>query len=233
MIHGPSLALGAGIAAAALVATFLVVGAASNEPQLAMAPAAGGQDGVTMETYTGNGSPALGDANAPMTLVEFGDYQCHFCNVFFHETEGAILEEYVEAGRARLIFKDFNIIGPDSVLASHAAHCAGDQGSFWEYHDILYENWTGENDGWASEENQRGFASGLGLDVERWSECVKEQRHSAKILASNQDARALGLTGTPAFFIIAPDGNITRVFGAQPYEHFAGILDAELARTGN
>ena len=88
--------------------------------------------------------------NAPITLVEFGDYQCHYCNVFFDTIEEDIIKNYVETGKVKIIFKDYNIIGSDSVKASHGAHCAGEQGLFWEYHDILYSNWTGENNGWAS-----------------------------------------------------------------------------------
>ncbi len=114
----------------------------------------------------GNGSPILGGANAPVTLVEFGDYQCHFCNVFFHSTEDEILTNYVETGKVKMIFKDYNIIGSDSVNTSYGAHCANEQGLFWEYHDILYTNWTGENNGWASSENLLKFAEKIGLDVE-------------------------------------------------------------------
>ena len=180
-----------------------------------------------------NGSPILGSTSAPVTLVEFGDYQCHFCNVFFHETEGRILEDYVDTGKVRIIFKDYHIIGPDSVEASHGAHCAGSQGLFWEYHDVLYENWTGENNGWASYENLEGFASEIpGLDRGEWAQCMQDRPHSAAILASNRDAKALGLSATPSFFVIGPDGEASRVVGAQPYEFFADVFDAKLAGAG-
>ena len=76
---------------------------------------------ITMNTFLANGSPILGNPDALVTLVEFGDYQCHFCNVFFHSTEDDILKNYVETGKVRMIFKDYNIIGPDSISASHGA----------------------------------------------------------------------------------------------------------------
>ena len=183
---------------------------------------------ITMDTFLLNGSPILGDPNAPITLVEFGDYQCHYCNVFFESIEEDIIKNYVETGKVKMIFKDYNIIGPDSVKASQGAHCANDQGLFWEYHDILYSNWTGENNGWASGTNLANFAQEVGLDTNEWSECMIQQKHSQTILNSNDDAKALELTGTPAFFVINSNGEISKLFGAQPFEVFKKTFDSEL-----
>ncbi|MFQ5476188.1 MAG: DsbA family protein [Nitrosopumilus sp.] len=234
MIHGPSLGIGAAIASLAIVIAFLGFDGISNETELAIVPTPiiqeSGPPKVTMNTFLANGSPILGNFDAPITLVEFGDYQCHFCNVFFHSTEGDILKNYVETGKVKMIFKDYNIIGPDSVNASHGAHCANDQGLFWEYHDILYSNWTGENNGWASSENLLKFAQKIGLNIDEWSECMINGPHSQTIVASNEDARSLELTGTPAFFVIGPDGKVTRLFGAQPYEVFENIFETELQK---
>ena len=101
---------------------------------------------------------------------------------------------------------------------------------FWEYHDILYSNWTGENDGWASAENLSRFAQEIELNMDKWSECMEKGSHSQTILASNNDARSLELTGTPAFFVIGPDENVTRIFGAQPYEVFSSTFETELTK---
>ena len=236
MLHPTSLAIGAGVAALVIAVSFFAL-TSSNQGEIVLEeslslsdtqPAAPTQ--VTHETFFANGSPVLGDPNAPITLVEFGDYQCHFCNVFFHSTEGAILEEYVDTGKVKMIFKDYNIIGPDSINASHGAHCAGDQGLFWEYHDVLYSNWTGENNGWASVENLARYAQETDLDMNAWSECMDKRPHSQRILASNNDAKTLELTGTPAFFVIGPDASqpITRLFGAQPLETFERVFDERL-----
>ncbi len=234
MIHGPSLAIGATIASIAIIVAFLGFDGISNEAELVIEPTPTiqetGPPKITMETFLANGSPILGNPNAPVTLVEFGDYQCKFCNVFFHSTEDDILKNYVETGRVKMIFKDYNIIGPDSISASHGAHCANDQGLFWEYHDILYSNWTGENNGWASSENLVKFAQEIGLDMDEWSECMINEPYSQIILASNEDAKNLGITGTPAFFVIGPDGKTTRIFGAQPYEVFENIFEIELKK---
>ncbi|AFS82718.1 DsbA family protein [Candidatus Nitrosopumilus sediminis] len=234
MIHGPSLAIGAIIASIAIIIAFLGFDSISNQKELVIEPTPiiqqAGPAKITINTFIDNGSPILGNPNAPVTLIEFGDYQCHFCNVFFHSTEENILKNYVETGKVKMIFKDYNIIGPDSVNASHGAHCANDQGLFWEYHDILYSNWTGENNGWASSENLGRFAQDIGLDMNVWSECMINGTHSQIILASNEDARSLELTGTPAFFVIGPDGKTTRLFGAQPFETFEKVFENELKK---
>ena len=234
MIHGPSLAIGAGIASIVIIIAFVGFESISNQSELVIEPAPTvqqvGPPKITTETFLANGSPVLGKSDAPITLIEFGDYQCHFCNVFFHSTEDDILKNYVETGKVKMIFKDYNIIGPDSINASHGAHCANDQGLFWEYHDILYSNWTGENNGWASSENLGTFAQEIGLDMDIWSECMVKAMHSQTILASNKDAKNLELTGTPAFFVIGPDGKTTKLFGAQPFETFKNIFENELEK---
>jgi len=235
LIHGPSLAIGAAVTSIVIIVAFLGFDGISNESELVLEPTPTIQESTqtiresglptfSMTTFLANGSPILGDPNAPITLVEFGDYQCKFCNVFFHSTEDNILKNYVDTGKVRMIFKDYNIIGPDSITASHGAHCANDQGLFWEYHDILYSNWTGENNGWASSENLAKFAQEIGLDMDEWSDCMINETHSQVILASNADARTLELTGTPAFFVIGPDSKITKISGAQPFVVFESVF---------
>jgi len=238
-VHGPSLGIGAGIAVISILAAFFAMDSlvSSTQPLLiedstaqpTVQPSAGpaSPPEISSATFTDNASPFLGDKNAPITLVEFGDYQCFFCNKFFHETEEKIINEYVRTGKVKIIFKDYTIIGPDSIEAAHGTHCADDQGSFWEYHDILYDNWGGENNGWASPENLVGFARDLELDIDLFTECMQEKRHQSKIVSSGQDARTLGLTGTPAFFVIGNDNTVTPIQGAQPYEVFERIFDSQ------
>ena len=232
MIHAPSLAIGAIIASITITLVIFGVNNSSNEIELSIEPTPEmdqiGPKKITIDTFLSNGSPILGDPNAPITLVEFGDYQCHYCNVFFQSIEKDILKNYVDTGKVKIIFKDYNIIGEDSVIASQGAHCANDQGLFWEYHDILYSNWTGENNGWASPENLAIFAQQIDLNMNKWSECMKKGSHSQIILKSNDDARTLELTGTPAFFIINSEGKVSKLFGAQPFEVFKKIFDSQL-----
>ena len=232
MIHPPSLAIGAIIASIAIVAVIFGLNGTYDESELAIKPTpemdSVGPAKITMETFVENGSTVYGDPNAPITLVEFGDYQCHYCNVFFETIEGDIITNYVETGKVKIIFKDYNIIGSDSVNASHGAHCAKDQGMFWEYHDILFSNWTGENNGWASPENLIFFAEEINLDMDQWVKCMDEKPHSKTILTSNEDAKKLQLTGTPAFFVINSDGQVSKLFGAQPFEVFKRVFDEKL-----
>ena len=232
LIHAPSLAIGAIIASITITLVIFGVNNSSNEIELSIEPTPEmdqiGPKKITIDTFLSNGSPILGDPNAPITLVEFGDYQCHYCNVFFQSIEKDIVKNYVDTGKVKIIFKDYNIIGEDSVIASQGAHCANDQGLFWEYHDILYSNWTGENNGWASPENLAIFAQQIDLNMNKWSECMKKGSHSQIILKSNDDARTLELTGTPAFFIINSEGKVSKLFGAQPFEVFKKIFDSQL-----
>lgn len=232
MLHAPSLAIGAIIASITITLVIFGFNNSSNEIELSIEPTPKmdqiGPEKITIDTFLSNGSPILGDPDAPITLVEFGDYQCHYCNVFFQSIEKDIVKNYVDTGKVKIIFKDYNIIGEDSVKASQGAHCANDQGLFWEYHDILYSNWTGENNGWASSENLAIFAQQIGLNMNKWSECMNKGSHSQIILKSNDDARTLQLTGTPAFFIINSEGEVSKLFGAQPFEVFKRIFDEQL-----
>jgi protein-disulfide isomerase len=226
--------IGAVIASISIVIAFLAFGSINDESELVMQPTPSKQESITPNeiptTLISNGSPILGDPSAPITLIEFGDYQCHFCNVHFHNTEHSLLENFIETGKVKMIFKDFTIIGPDSVNAAHGAHCADDQGKFWQYHDILYNNWTGENNGWASSDNLLKFAQEIELDIDQWSDCMIGARHSQIIADSSKDARDLGITGTPAFFVIGPDNKITKLNGAQPYENFEQVFNSELEK---
>lgn len=232
-LHGPSLGIGAGITAAAILIAFFAFNNVINEKELILENAEDVKvtpQKIGLEMFTKNGSPYLGDPNATITLVEFGDYQCFFCNKYFHDTEHNILTNYVETGKVKVIFKDYTIIGPDSITAAHAAHCANDQGKFWEYHDTLYNNWAGENNGWASSKNLLQFAQNIELDIDDFSECMLNEIHTYIITNSNSDAQSLGLTGTPAFFVIGSDNQVTKISEAQPYEVFKGIFDSELKK---
>jgi protein-disulfide isomerase len=228
------LAIGAAIASVSLIIVFFALNTINDEPKLAIEPAQKSQElistNIISPTFLENGSPILGDPDSPVTLIEFGDYQCHFCNVHFHNTEHRLLENFIKTGKVKMIFQDVTSIGPDSVNAAHGTHCANDQGKFWEYHDILYNNWTGENNGWASSDNLLRFAQEIELDIDQWSDCMIDEKYSLIISNSSKDARELGITGTPAFFVIGPDNKITKISGAQPYESFEKIFNVELEK---
>jgi len=231
-LHGPSIGIGAGIAIVSIIAVFFAVSVIDNSPELQFEEktASQGNNQPALALFSANASPVLGDPNAPITLVEFGDYQCFFCNKFFHDTESNIIKNYVETGKVKIIFKDFTIIGPDSITAAQATHCANDQGKYWEFHDKLYNQWTGENNGWASVDSIKKYAIDLKLDTDMFDECLDSKKYQSMVVSSNSDAKTLGLTGTPGFFVIGTDNQITKIGGAQPFEVFQRIFESELAK---
>jgi protein-disulfide isomerase len=162
------------------------------------------------------GTPVLGPDNAPVTMVEFSDYQCPYCR----RAQGTV-EELVARykDKLRLVHRDFPLDGhPGAVPAARAARCAGEQGKFWEYHRALL---TAPGD--FSDKDFKGRAEALGLERARFDTCLASDRHDAAIKASVEDGARIGVTGTPAFFI-----NGRMIFGARRVEDFAEIIEAEL-----
>ncbi len=175
---------------------------------------------------TAMGSPILGNPSAPITIVEFGDYQCHQCYNWFHNTKPAITKEYIETGKANLVFVDFAFLGRDSPIAAQASYCAEDQKMYWEYHDMLY-NYQGSkiDDGWANNERLKAFAENLGLDMELFESCLDSGKYSKRVQFNTQQAKEHGVKGTPGFFIVGPDGQ-QQLSGAQPFSVFKQIMDS-------
>ena len=230
-IHLPSLGIGVGVTISVIIAALLIYGQGSlmkTSPEIVAQNDQSVGKKIGLDIITGNSSPVLGSENAPITMIEFGDYQCFYCNNFFHNTESDIVKNYVDTGKIKMYFKDFTIIGQDSVSAANAAHCAQEQGKFWEYHDILYTNWSGENTGWASTANLAQFAKQLGLNQDQFNQCMTQSKYASIIQSSVSDANNLGLTGTPDFFIIGKDNSVTKVVGAQPYAVFDEIFKSKL-----
>jgi len=228
----PSLGIGAGIAIACIFCGVLLVNMINTESTQVL-------DEITINEITtikkptiasfyDNASPILGDLNAPLTMVEFGDYQCTFCKKFFSETEKSIITNYVETGKVKILFKDFIVVNDDSVNAASAAHCANDQNMFWQYHSILYNNWDGEGTGWASSEQLHQFASTLGLDMDKFSECMSQSKWKDLVLSSHADGRALGVDATPTFFIIDQNNEALKITGSQHYDVFQEVFDSLL-----
>ena len=234
-IHLPSIGIGVGAVIAAVIIVFFMFGQGVEKPNIqtpgAQTPGqestASGQT-AQLHLLADNASPILGSKDAPITMIEFGDYQCFYCNKFYHEIEPDIMKNYINTGKVRMVFKDFTIIGQDSVNAAHASHCAQEQGKFWEYHDALYNNWTGENTGWAASSNLLKFAKQVGLDTNAFDQCMTHSKYISIVQGSLSNAKDLGLTGTPDFFIILPDHTVTKVVGAQPFEVFDNIFKSQL-----
>lgn len=165
--------------------------------------------------------PSLGDINAPVVMVEYSDFACPFCARFWQETLPSIKRDYIDTGKVRFVYKDLIVVGGDR--AAEAAHCADEQGKFWEYHDLLLERQAQDRPRWSDSQVHRGYGQELGLDVEALVKCFDERRYQEKVIASTQEAQANGGTGTPYFLI-----NNQSVSGAQPYSVFQENIDIAL-----
>ena len=170
------------------------------------------------------GSPVQGDPSAPLTLVEWGDYQCTYCYRFHKNTKDDVFSNFVDSGEIKFAFRDFTLNGPASVLAAEASYCAGDQGKYWAYHDELYNNWEGENTGWVTMNNLKKFASNVGLDVDVFDECVQSNKYEQKVLDNYRYGQSIGINATPTFLAIDNEGNVKIIRGAQPYNVFDQVL---------
>ena len=165
------------------------------------------------------GTTMMGNPDAMITIVEFGDYQCTFCYKFHDETMKKINDKYIETENVNFVYRDFPLNGKQSILASEASYCAQKQNKFWEYHDVLYNNWGGENTGWITENVLLGFARDVELNLDDFSQCLENSEFRQKVLDNEQFGRDIGITATPSFLIF-DDDEVYRIIGAQPFEKF-------------
>ena len=176
-----------------------------------------------------NGSPALGSNSAPITIVEFGDYQCEACYHWFHNTRDTLIDNYIETGKAKLIFVDLPFLGRDSPKAAEASYCAEDQGKYWEYHTMLYTFQDGPPDsGWADRDRLNSFAFSLDMNIDEFNECMDSSKYKKRVKANYDEAVRNGANSTPTFILISQDGTIEKFAGAQPYSVFAAIIEPML-----
>ena len=175
---------------------------------------------------TAMGSPILGSEDAPITIIEFGDYQCHQCYNWFHNTKPTIEENYIDTGKANLVFVDLAFLGRDSPKAAAAAYCAEEQGQYWAFHDLLYASQEGIDDGWANSERLNAFAFSLGLDMTMFESCVDSGKFNKRVQYNSNEAKKHGASGTPTFVIVNSNGQEQKLVGAQPFSVFKNVLDS-------
>ena len=170
------------------------------------------------------GSPIMGDFNAPITVLEWGDYQCTFCYKFHQNTLDVINEDFIKTGKVKLIFKDFPLNGPDSLLAAEASYCAQDQKKYWQYHDELYRNWEGERTGWITRESLDEFGNTVNLNLDEFNTCLDEHKYQSKVISLNEFGKEVGIDATPSFLVFN-DKKIIKIRGNQPLEVFLKTFD--------
>ena len=176
-----------------------------------------------------NGSPPLGPESAPITIVEFGDYQCEACYAWFHNTRDTLIDNYIETGKAKLVFVDLPFLGRDSPKAAQASYCAEDQGQYWEYHTMLYTFQDGHPDsGWADRDRLNSFAFSLDMNMDEFNGCMDSSKYQKRVKANYDEAVKNDVQSTPTFIIISEDGKKKQFSGAQPYSVFSATIESML-----
>jgi protein-disulfide isomerase len=171
--------------------------------------------------------PLKGDANAPVTIVEFSDFQCPYCKQYFDNTHGEIDKQYVQTGKVKFAYRHFPLssIHPNAEIAAEASECANEQDKFWDFHDKLFEN----QDTWSpqtlsdAEASFVGYAGDLGLNTDQFQSCLDDGKYKQNVQDDLAAGNAVQVDGTPAFFV-----NGHRLVGAQPFSEFQKLIDEQL-----
>jgi protein-disulfide isomerase len=181
---------------------------------------AAAQADALLEALERGPGPNKGNPDAPVTIVEFSDFQCGYCRKFWQETLPKIEERYIRTGKVRFVYRHLAILGSASVQAAVAAECAHEQGEFWSYHDKLFAS-AGPPAFTAG--NLKRYAEELRLNTDRFNACFDTEQPRDKVERETNVGRAIGMTGTPGFLI-----NRRRLIGAYPYEVFGEIIEKAL-----
>jgi len=179
---------------------------------------------------------AMGDPNAPIKIEEFSDFQCPYCARFHEETEWQLANSYVADGTVYMVYRSFgDFIGQESKAAAEAAYCAGDQDKFWDYHNILFANQTGENVGAFTDRRLQAFAEAISLDMDAFNSCFSSGKYSDRVNQDSVDGTAAGVTGTPAFVIsytVNGEEKTRFIAGAYPFSEFQTQIEEALVEMG-
>ncbi|HLC88361.1 MAG TPA: thioredoxin domain-containing protein [Patescibacteria group bacterium] len=179
--------------------------------------------------------PVLGNSNAPVTLVEFSDYECPFCKRHYDQTHSQLVKDYIDTGKVKLVFRDLPLSFHDPMATTEAiaANCAKDQGgdaAYYKMHDVMFEKTTSNGSG-LTKDQLNTFAGEQGLNVANFKACVDSEKFKEEVSKDLADAGAAGATGTPSFIIGKSTGQEIEgklIVGAQPYSAFKSEIDALL-----
>jgi protein-disulfide isomerase len=168
--------------------------------------------------------PSMGSENAKVLIVEFSDFECLYCKIYFDQTFQNIKKKYVDTDKVRYVIRDFPLeIHPRAPLAAEAATCAGAQNKYWEMHNKLFQNqdqWLMANDPILA---FSAFAQDLNLDKTKFEDCVKKSAYQNEIAKDITDGQSYGVTKTPTFFI-----NGHKIIGAQDFRVFQNVIESEI-----
>ena len=170
----------------------------------------------------------LGDKKAKVTIVDFSDFQCPYCRIFWEETFSQLKKDYIDTGKVNFVLKDFPLsFHPGAVPAAKGAMCANEQGKYWDMVNKIFSEQAkqGQNTVQFTVDDVKNWAGQLGLDAAKFNSCVDSNKYQSKIDKDSAEGTKLGIEGTPTFLI-----NNTKLVGAQPFSEFKRVIDAELAK---
>lgn len=168
--------------------------------------------------------PVLGNKNAKVTVVEFADFQCPFCEKLFTDVYPSLKKDFIDTGKIKFAFRDYAFLGQESTFAAEAARCANDQGKFWDFHDYLYTHQGSENSGTFAKDKLETIASTIGLDTQSFNQCLESDKYAKGVAEETKAGQDFGVSGTPGTFV---NGNL--IIGAQPYSAFQTAINQALA----
>jgi protein-disulfide isomerase len=180
---------------------------------------------VDPNQFTLRAANTISHPGAKVTIVEFSDFQCPFCERFHNTVESQLMKDYVQTGKVNFVYKHSAFLGQESVWAAQASECAADQGKFWDFHEYLFTHQNGENQGAFTKDKLIGFAKDMGLDMTKFEPCLTNDETLARVQADTQEGQQAGVRGTPTFFI-----NGQPLVGAQPLSAFQTVLAQQLGQ---
>lgn len=168
--------------------------------------------------------PVLGNANAKVTVIEFADFRCPFCEEWFQNVEPNLMNDYVNTGKVKFAWRNYAFLGPASTLAANAGECANEQGQFWAFHDYMYKHQPDETDtSMYTVANLSQIAGNLGMDQSQFQSCLSANKYNSDVTKDINDGQAAGVSGTPTTFI-----NGVAIVGAVPYSQIKAAIDNDL-----
>lgn len=195
--------------------------AAAPNAQAPQQPAAPDPEQIKKDLKMGH-LPIKGSQSAKVTMVEFSDFECPFCGRFYKETLPQIIKDYVDTGKMKIYYRHYPLtFHPKAAPLANASECANDQGAFWQMHDKIFDNNATVSN--MTDDQIKQWGADLGLNTSQFNGCYDNKAHQDKIDEDQKDGVAVGVSGTPTFYI-----NGKQLVGAMPYESFKAIIDEEL-----
>lgn len=207
-----------------LISKQLSMSAINTNTDTAAAQPASQKQALSQISFSGD-EPVIGGSDAKVTIVEFADFQCPFCGEWQKNIYPQLKSEYINTNKVKFVFWDYAFLGNESSRAAEAAWCAKDQNKFWEYHDALFANQKGENEGTFSDIQLKNFAAGIRINTQKFNDCFDNNVYKERVMLNTQRAGEYGVEATPTIFV-----NNKKYEGVMPWNSFKKIIDSELAK---